>query len=77
MRRWLGFALAGLWLGILPVGGALADTASVLKEIQALKERIAELEQRLEEQEQLAKRRELKAEKVRDEKIAEALEERF
>ena len=54
-----------------------ADTASVHKEIQTLKERIAELEQRLEEQEQLAKRRELKAEKALEEKMEEALEGRF
>ncbi len=77
MKRWLGLGLAVCLIGILSGSGALADTATVLKEIQALKERIAELEQKLEEQEQLAKRRELKAGKELEDKIGEALEERF
>jgi hypothetical protein len=54
-----------------------ADNAAVLKEIQALKERIEELEEKLEEQELLAKRRAAKTETSIDEKIGEALEERF
>ncbi|MEJ5358645.1 MAG: carbohydrate porin [Desulfobacterales bacterium] len=76
-KRWLGLGLALLLIGAVPGGRALADNAAVLKEIQALKERIAELEQKLEEQEQLAKRRELKNEKALEDKIGEALEERF
>jgi hypothetical protein len=58
-------------------GGAKADTAAVMKEIRDLKERIEELEQRLEEQESLAKRQVAKTEKQIDEKVGEALEERF
>jgi hypothetical protein len=58
-------------------GRALADNAAILKEIQSLKERIAELEQKLEEQESLAKRQAAKTEKNIEEKIGEALEERF
>jgi len=60
------------------VGGrALADNATIQKEIQSLKERIEELEQKLEEQESLAKRQAAKTEKNIEEKIGEALEERF
>ena len=58
-------------------GRALADNATILKEIQAMKERIEELEQKLEEQESLAKRQAAKTEKNIEEKIGEALEERF
>ena len=58
-------------------GRALADNATILKEIQAMKERIEELEQKLEEQESLAKRQAPKTEKNIEEKIGEALEERF
>ena len=60
------------------VGGrALADNATIQKEIQSLKERIEELEQKLDEQESLAKRQVAKTEKSIEEKIGEALEERF
>ena len=58
-------------------GRARADTAAILKEVQSLKERIEELEQKLEEQEILAKRQAAKTEKNIEEKIGEALEERF
>ena len=58
-------------------GRALADNATILKEIQTMKERIEELEQKLEEQESLAKRQAAKTEKNIEEKIGEALEERF
>jgi len=58
-------------------GFALADNATILKEIQSLKERIEELEQKLEEQESLAKRQVAKTEKNIEEKISESLEERF
>jgi hypothetical protein len=58
-------------------GHALADTSAILKELQVLKERIEELEQKLEEQESLAKRQVAKTEKKIDEKVGEALEERF
>jgi cell division septum initiation protein DivIVA len=58
-------------------GRALADTAAILQEAQSLKERIEELEQKLEEQEILAKRQAAKTEKNIEEKIGEALEERF
>ena len=58
-------------------GGAMADSTKILKELQALKERIEELEQKLEEQESLAKRQVAKTEKQIDEKVGEALEERF
>jgi hypothetical protein len=58
-------------------GGAMADSAKIMKELQALKERIEELEQKLEEQESLAKRQVAKTEKQIDEKVGEALEERF
>ena len=58
-------------------GRALADNATILKEIQSMKERIEELEQKLEEQESLAKRQVAKTEKNIEEKIGEALEERF
>jgi len=58
-------------------GRALADTAAILKEVQSLKERIEELEQKLEEQEILSKRQVAKTEKNIEEKIGEALEERF
>ena len=58
-------------------GRALADNATILKEIQPLKERIEELEQNLEEQETLAKKQAAKTEKNIEEKIGEALEERF
>jgi len=58
-------------------GRARADTATILKEAQSLKERIEELEQKLEEQEILAKRQAAKTEKNIEEKIGEALEERF
>ena len=58
-------------------GSALADTAAILKEVQSLKERIEELEQKLEEQEILSKRQVAKTEKNIEEKIGEALEERF
>ena len=58
-------------------GRALADNATILKEIQSMKERIEELEQKLEEQESLAKRQEAKTEKNIEDKIGEALEERF
>ncbi|MFO7707777.1 MAG: carbohydrate porin [Desulfobacterales bacterium] len=56
---------------------ALAETSAILKELQALKERIEELEQKLEEQESLAKRQAAKSEAKMEEKIGEALEERF
>ena len=56
---------------------ALADNAAILKEIQSMKERIEELEQKLEEQESLAKRQVAKTEKNIEDKIGEALEERF
>ena len=58
-------------------GPAWADNSVILKELQALKERIQELEQKLEEQESLAKRQVAKTEKQIDEKVGEALEERF
>jgi TolA-binding protein len=58
-------------------GRALADNATILKEIQSMKERIEELEQKLEEQESLAKRQVAKTEKNIEDKIGEALEERF
>jgi len=65
-------------LSIAGTGGfALADNATILKEIQSLKERIEELEQKLEEQESLAKRQVAKTEKNIEEKISESLEERF
>jgi len=56
---------------------ALADNAGIMKEIQSLKERIEELEEKLEEQESLAKRQAAKTETSIEEKIGEALEERF
>jgi hypothetical protein len=56
---------------------ALADNATILKEIQSMRERIEELEQKLEEQESLAKRQVAKTEKNIEDKIGEALEERF
>jgi hypothetical protein len=55
---------------------AAADNA-VLKEIQSLKERIEELEEKIDEQESLAKRQAAKTEAGIEEKIGEALEERF
>jgi hypothetical protein len=58
-------------------GRVPADNATTLKEVQSLKERIEELEQKLEEQESLAKRQAAKTEKTIEEKIGEALEERF
>ena len=58
-------------------GRAMAGTEEILKELQALKERIEELEEKLEEQESLAKRQVAKTEKQIDEKVGEALEERF
>jgi len=58
-------------------GRALADNATILKEIQSMKERIEELEQKLEEQESLAKRQAAKTEASIEEKMGEALEERF
>ncbi|HSO61835.1 MAG TPA: carbohydrate porin [Desulfobacterales bacterium] len=58
-------------------GRAMADNATILKEIQSMKERIEELEQKLEEQESLAKRQVAKTEKNIEEKIGESLEERF
>jgi hypothetical protein len=58
-------------------GRALADNATILKEIQSMKERIEELEQKLEEQESLAQRQVAKTEKNIEDKIGEALEERF
>jgi hypothetical protein len=58
-------------------GRALADNAQIRKEIQSLKERIEELEQKLEEQESLTKRQAAKTEKNIEDKIGEALEERF
>jgi carbohydrate-selective porin OprB len=58
-------------------GGALADNEAILKEVQSLKERIEELERQLQEQESLAKRQVAKTEKDIDQKIGEALEERF
>lgn len=65
-------------LSVAGTGGfALADNATILKEIQSLKERIEELEQKLEEQESLAKRQVAKTEKNIEEKISESLEERF
>jgi carbohydrate-selective porin OprB len=58
-------------------GRALADNATIQKEIQSLKERIEELEQKLGEQEVAAKKESAKTEKNIEEKIGEALEERF
>jgi hypothetical protein len=58
-------------------GHALADNATILKEIQSLEERIEELEEKLEEQDSLAKRQAAKTEAGIEEKIGEALEERF
>ena len=58
-------------------GRASADNAAVLKEIQSLKERIEELEEKLEEQESLSKRQAAKTEVGIEDKIGEALEERF
>jgi carbohydrate-selective porin OprB len=58
-------------------GRALADNATILKEIQSMKERIEELEQKLEEQESLATRQVAQTEKNIEDKIGEALEERF
>jgi hypothetical protein len=69
----IAVALAAMGWG----GRALADTAAVMKEIQALKERIEELEQKLEEQEAAAKKQAAKAEKAAEEKLGEAFEERF
>lgn len=67
-------ALAAL---LFAAGPAAADNAAILREIEALKERIAELEQRLEEQEAAAKKQAAKTDKAIDERIGEALEERF
>ncbi len=76
MKRY-GVALLILMF-IVGIGNhALADTKAVMKEIQSLKERIEELEQKLEEQEVLAKRQAVKSEAKMEEKIGEALEERF
>ena len=58
-------------------GRALADNSGIMKEIQSLKERIEELEEKLEEQESLAKRQAAKTEASIEEKMGEALEERF
>jgi hypothetical protein len=74
-KAWIVFcALLFITVGS---GRALADTAAILKEVQSLKERIEELEQKLEEQESLAKRQVAKTEKNIEEKIGEAVEERF
>jgi hypothetical protein len=76
MRRgWIGLCV--LLLLTAWGGCALADNAAVLKEIQSLKERIEELEEKLEEQESLAKRQAAKTEAGIEDKIGEALEERF
>lgn len=76
MKRY-GVALIVLMFSVGFGGSALADTSAILKELQALKERIEELEQKLEEQELLAKRQAVKSEAKVEEKIGEALEERF
>ena len=72
-----GIVLIALLFVLGVSGGAMADSAKILKELQALKERIEELEEKLEEQESLAKRQVAKTEKQIDEKVGEALEERF
>jgi len=73
-----GVVILLVLLSIAGTGGfALADNATILKEIRSLKERIEELEQKLEEQESLAKRQVAKTEKNIEEKISESLEERF
>jgi len=70
-----------VWCALLFIastgGRVLADNAGIMKEIQSLKERIEELEEKLEEQESLAKRQAAKTETSIEEKIGEALEERF
>jgi len=58
-------------------GRALADNATILKEIQSMKERIEEHEQKLEGHESLAKRQVAKTENNTEDEIGEALEERF
>jgi hypothetical protein len=76
MRKgWI--ALCVLLLALGGAGRALADNATIQKEIHSLKERIEELEQKLEEQEAAAKKQTAKTDKAIDEKIGEALEERF
>ena len=72
-----GVVLIALLFVLGVSGGAMADSTKILKELQAFKERIEELEQKLEEQESLAKRQVAKTEKQIDEKVGEALEERF
>ena len=76
MKKCWVVLIALLFITVLS-GRALADNAAVLKEIQSLKERIEELEEKLEEQESLAKRQAAKTEAGIEEKIGEALEERF
>jgi carbohydrate-selective porin OprB len=74
-KGWI--ALCALLFVTSTSGRALADNATILKEIQSMKERIEELEQKLEEQESLAQRQVAKTEKNIEDKIGEALEERF
>ena len=74
-KCWIVLIALLIFLGLS--GRALADNATILKEIQSMKERIQELEQKLEEQASLAKRQVAKTEKNIEEKIGEALEERF
>jgi hypothetical protein len=75
--KYISLCIIIVALAVLGPGLATADNAAVLKEIQSLKERIEELEDKLEEQESLAKRQAAKTEAGIDEKIGEALEERF
>jgi hypothetical protein len=76
MKTFWTILLALVFL-VSATGGAMADNTKIMKELQALRERIEELEQKLEEQESLAKRQAAKTEKQIDEKVDEALEERF
>jgi len=76
MKRYWMVLLALLFIAGTS-GRALAENAAILKEIQSMKERIQELERKLEEQEILSKRQVAKTEKNIEEKIGEALGERF
>lgn len=76
MKKCLRILMALLFITALN-SRALADNAQILKEIQSLKERIEELEEKLEEQESLSKRQAAKTEAGIEDKIGEALEERF
>jgi tetrahydromethanopterin S-methyltransferase subunit B len=66
-KRWVLLCALLFLTGVS--GRALADNATILKEIQPLKERIEELEQNLEEQEALAKKQAAKTENQTIKKI--------